>query len=379
MNDLVAQLKANLHGVLGALPWLEHAMAKVIDLFTGPLTGENTRYYWVFLAQALLVLGVVYVIRRPAGEEAGDGTGAGRLGVRGFLQFCFPRRVVAHPSTWVEVKVNVANFFFGSFFKIAWRLNSAFLTASFVGGLVWAFGPAPHSLAWTPLGVVLFTVLVAVADDFGYYAFHIASHRIPFLWAFHKVHHTAEVLTPLVAGRVHPVEMALSEPVRAAAAALVAAPAVYFFAGETSFATVFGINLVAFVFAGFGDQLFHSEVRISWGPVLDRIFVSPAVHQIHHSDLPRHWHRNMGGILSVWDWMFGTLYVPRPGEVVTYGLIEGEKRASIPASPPPTSCRSGTRCPVSRMSWPRCAASPARLRADSPSLPRGHRSRERFS
>ena len=313
MVEAIHHLKDAIRDALQGWPWLGRVLASVVDLLSGPLTGENTRYHWVYLAQALFVLAIVYRARHGAGSRT----------LRDFWRFCFPGEIVRHPSTWVDVKLNVVNFFLGPFFKVAWRLNGAFLTASLVGGLVWAFGPAPHALPWTWPVAIGITVLVGIADDLGYYVFHIASHRISFLWAFHKVHHTAEVLTPLVAGRVHPVEMALSEPVRALFAALVMAPAVYLFAGDISLATVFGINLVAFVFAGFGDQLFHSHVRISWGPVLDRVFVSPAVHQIHHSASPRHWHRNMGGLLSVWDWMFGTLYIPRSDETITYGLSEG--------------------------------------------------------
>ena len=316
MLDIIAQIKAAIHAsVLAQWGVLERAATMSVDLLTGPLTGQNTRYYWVYMVQALLVVAAVYLIQRKPGDKPH---------LRGFLRFCFPPGTYSHPSTRVDWQVNIANFFFGHLFKVAWRLNTAFLTTGVVAGVVWAFGPAPHLLHWSAWSVVGFTLLVAVADDFGYYAFHIASHRIPFLWAFHKVHHTAEMLTPLVAGRVHPIEMALSEPTRSAAVALVAGPAAYLFAGDASFATLFGINVVALLFAGAGDQLFHSHVWLSWGPMFDRIFVSPAVHQIHHSSAPRHWHRNLGGLLSVWDWMFGTLYVPDRSETFSFGLAEGQ-------------------------------------------------------
>ena len=45
--------------------------------------------------------------------------------------------------------------------------------------------------------------------------------------------------------------------------------------------------------------------------MLNRVLNSPAQHQIHHSDAPRHFNRNFGVNLSLWDWMFGTLYVTR--------------------------------------------------------------------
>jgi sterol desaturase/sphingolipid hydroxylase (fatty acid hydroxylase superfamily) len=64
----------------------------------------------------------------------------------------------------------------------------------------------------------------------------------------------------------------------------------------------------------------HSHIWISFGPVLERIFISPAQHQIHHSIEPKHFNRNYGQALALWDWMFGTLYVIREREVVTFGL-----------------------------------------------------------
>ena len=51
------------------------------------------------------------------------------------------------------------------------------------------------------------TILLFLAYELGYWLNHYLSHRIPFLWEFHKVHHSATVLTPLTNFRVHPVYM----------------------------------------------------------------------------------------------------------------------------------------------------------------------------
>jgi sterol desaturase/sphingolipid hydroxylase (fatty acid hydroxylase superfamily) len=50
------------------------------------------------------------------------------------------------------------------------------------------------------------------------------------------------------------------------------------------------------------------------------VLISPAMHQMHHSIEPRHFNRNYGQALAIWDWMFGTLYVIHEKEVVTFGL-----------------------------------------------------------
>ncbi len=310
MQQLIDHLHGVLHRTLAGLPWLDRTLSGLVDFAFGPLTGNNTRYYWVFLAQAALLLAIVHA------WQGG--------GWRSFGRFCVPAGTFRHRSTLVDIQLNVANQVFGRSVRVLWRLSTPAIAGTLVGGLTSLFGPAPHALHWTWPALLALTVLVTIADDFGYYVFHRAAHTIPALWAFHKVHHSAEMLSPLTAGRVHPVEIALSEPMRAAAAALVMGPALYLFAGQANLVTVLGINLTALLFGGLGNQLLHSHVPISWGARLDRILVSPAVHQIHHSRARHHWNRNMGGLLSVWDWMFGTLHLPVRGEQIRFGLDEDE-------------------------------------------------------
>jgi hypothetical protein len=60
---------------------------------------------------------------------------------------------------------------------------------------------------------------------------------------------------------------------------------------------------------------------IAFRGVLGRIFVSPAHHQVHHSANPRHFNKNFGSCLALWDWMFGTLYVPaKKREPIAFGV-----------------------------------------------------------
>jgi hypothetical protein len=80
---------------------------------------------------------------------------------------------------------------------------------------------------------------------------------------------------------------------------------------------------MVFIFNSLAANLRHSHVWLSFGPVLERVLSSPAQHQIHHSDAPRHFNKNFGINLSLWDWMFGTLYVTRSTpEVIHYGTGE---------------------------------------------------------
>jgi sterol desaturase/sphingolipid hydroxylase (fatty acid hydroxylase superfamily) len=148
-------------------------------------------------------------------------------------------------------------------------------------------------------------------------------HDIPVLWEFHKVHHSAEVLTPLTAYRVHPVELALMAWVPALATGIVTWAFNRFADGAVSFYSFLGLHVAIWAF-NLIDNLRHSPVWISYGPVWGRWLVSPAHHQLHHSREPQHWGRNRGSNLAIWDRLYGTLYVPPVrAETFQMGLGDG--------------------------------------------------------
>jgi sterol desaturase/sphingolipid hydroxylase (fatty acid hydroxylase superfamily) len=92
--------------------------------------------------------------------------------------------------------------------------------------------------------------------------------------------------------------------------------------GVSSVATILGVNIVTAVFYWSGANLRHSHVWLSYGPLLNRVLVSPAQHQIHHSCAPRHHDKNYGEIFALWDWMFGTLYNPKGYEALEFGVAD---------------------------------------------------------
>ncbi|MEJ0015236.1 MAG: sterol desaturase family protein [Acetobacteraceae bacterium] len=297
------------------MPWLDRFLSSLLDFFSISVLDPGGRFYWITGIESMLVLAIAYTVWN----------GIGNGGLRGFLRFCFPKGTYTHRSTLVDYQLNLGNFFINPYVNVAWRFNAAFFTTWLIAALTWAFGPAPHLLSWNWATLLGFTVVLAVLDDFGYWVWHYLCHRVKFLWAFHCVHHSAEVMTPLVAGRVHPVEAVLLPVFRSASTAVVLAAGIYLFIGEATTITVFGMGLVAAVMAAAGDQLFHAHVPISWGDRLNRYIISPATHQIHHSIAPHHHDKNMGAYLAIWDWMFGTLYLPR-GETLRFGLAGHEKQ-----------------------------------------------------
>lgn len=135
--------------------------------------------------------------------------------------------------------------------------------------------------------------------DFVIWAQHVVTHKIPFLWRLHRVHHADREMDVTTAIRFHPVEILLSM--------LLKIGAVYILGPAAVAVVVFEILLN-------GLAMFnHANIAIpSW---LDRIFrtiiVTPDMHRVHHSTNRDEHDSNYGFALSIWDKIFGT-YIENP-------------------------------------------------------------------
>jgi sterol desaturase/sphingolipid hydroxylase (fatty acid hydroxylase superfamily) len=187
-------------------------------------------------------------------------------------------------------------------------------------------GPALQLTPGVPAQITC-AFLVVFAIDLGNYVSHWLMHHVGFLWEFHKTHHSAEVLNPLTADRLHPLERLLIELWVAVALGLTIGALRYLYSPHLSLARVFGINVFALITNVISGNLRHSHVWISYGAVLEHIFSSPAQHQIHHSRHPDHLDKNLATHFARWDWLFGTLYLPpaRP-QSLDLGLADGSER-----------------------------------------------------
>jgi sterol desaturase/sphingolipid hydroxylase (fatty acid hydroxylase superfamily) len=67
-------------------------------------------------------------------------------------------------------------------------------------------------------------------------------------------------------------------------------------------------------------HLRHTELPIYVSGWMAKLIQTPAHHQVHHSTDPKHFDKNMGYCLSIFDWLFGTLYIPKKDEKLSYGL-----------------------------------------------------------
>lgn len=173
-----------------------------------------------------------------------------------------------------------------------------------------------HSIHW------YYTFISVVAYDLAFFLVHLLAHKNRFIWRFHRVHHTAKILTPITVFRIHPFEMMFMAVITTASVALVYGVFKFFWPNQLTLVSVWGINGFLFLFYFTGYHLRHSAVWFSYGPILERILISPAQHQVHHSCKPVHRDKNMGLIFSVWDGLFGTLYITNKREQLEFGLTK---------------------------------------------------------
>jgi len=154
--------------------------------------------------------------------------------------------------------------------------------------------------------IILQFGIVFLVNTFIAYWGHRLMHS-HWLWEIHKVHHAAEEMNIVTPFRNHPIELVVTTLLNAfPVAVLGASPAVI--------VCYYAVNMAY-------QSLVHSEINTR-GKLWEIIWITPAAHRIHHSNRPDHFDRNFG-ILTLWDYLFGTYFVPT-NEKLTYGVDDGE-------------------------------------------------------
>jgi sterol desaturase/sphingolipid hydroxylase (fatty acid hydroxylase superfamily) len=131
--------------------------------------------------------------------------------------------------------------------------------------------------------------------DLSFYYWHMANHKIPFLWRFHNVHHVDPDLDVSTAFRFHFGEVAFSAIFRVVQIVVIGVTPITFALYEIVFEL---------------DTLFqHSNVRLPLGfeRWLNKVLVTPRMHGVHHSDVWRENNANYSVVFSWWDRIHRTL------------------------------------------------------------------------
>ncbi len=152
------------------------------------------------------------------------------------------------------------------------------------------------------------TIAALMVGDFCLYWAHRALHRNSVLWRFHAIHHAIEELDWAAAYHSHPIDVLI---LKGAAAGSVVA---------LGFSPVaIGIYMTIY---GWVSLVVHSNVRVTAGP-LRWLVSSSAFHRWHHSNEPEARDRNFAAIVSLWDFMFRTAFLPAGRMPRIYGIDAG--------------------------------------------------------
>jgi iron(III) transport system substrate-binding protein len=288
--------------------YMDAFIAEYLGTLTGPFIDPQKRIFGGYLFASLLIAFGVQVVLN-------------KIAFRRVISNLFSRRVWLSASALADYKILFINH--ALMLLIMPRLISKLALATLLfESLHVLFDGRPVLLpnvpGWTIAG--LFTFCLFLFDDMAKYLVHRVLHRWPLLWNFHKVHHSAETLTPLTVYRTHPVEGVIFGLRSVCVQALTLAGFVFFFGDRAELVTVLGANIFLFMFNMVGSNLRHSHVWISYGRLLEHILISPAQHQIHHSIARQHHDKNFGAVLAIWDWFGGSLCLAKKGSLVHFGV-----------------------------------------------------------
>lgn len=275
------------------------------------------RLFILYLLTALLMARLVWK-HEMRNSHIKSGT------IKDFFAYIFPLSIYGHRSALQDYFVYFANGFV-FFAVIAQFILVEKPLASYIQiTLQDIFGPVTHPLSINTVFSILLTIVVALLYDFAIFLTHVITHKFPIFWAFHKVHHSAEVLTPFTLLRMHPVDLLLNVVISLTFTGIGLGIFSYLAMHNVTVISVFGFNIVMFLFYLFGAHLRHSHVWLHYPKWLEYILISPAQHQIHHSSSPSHIDCNFGNVFSFWDRLFKTLYSPQKKENIVYGVDKNE-------------------------------------------------------
>ena len=207
-------------------------------------------------------------------------------------------------------------------FRRDWRLDLTHYVANhlFNGAMVYlVFIPANSFrdlLGWhevalfcSEMPVLIQVPVIMIVTDFAQYWIHRASHRWAWLWRFHRVHHSVEIMDWLAGSRLHFVDILVTR----------------------------SVSLIPMTVLGFSEQainiylpilalqsvFIHCNVDypLRW---LNKILATPRFHHWHHTSDPRLLDRNFSISLPVYDLLFGTYHCPDATWPSAYGLVDND-------------------------------------------------------
>nr|WP_299382622.1 sterol desaturase family protein [Allomuricauda sp.] len=227
------------------------------------------------------------------------------------LEICFPWRKeqsIFRRDFWLD-----AFYMFFNFFIFAIIISGVYKILELLFGKL---GITAKSFAIIDLSewslaaqLLVFFILL----DFVQWFTHVLLHKLPILWRFHQVHHSVKEMGFAAHLRYHWMENVLYKPLKTFGVMLLGG-----FEPEQAFIVHFAAITIG--------HLNHANIKLTYGP-LKYIFNNPVMHLYHHSyTLPKgSYGVNFGISLSLWDYLFGTYYIPEDSGTIKLGYPGDER------------------------------------------------------
>ena len=159
---------------------------------------------------------------------------------------------------------------------------------------------------------IISLLIFFLVSDFIQWITHRMLHRVPFLWNFHKVHHSVKQMGFAAHLRYHWMEPVIYKSMLYIPIAII---------GGFSIQDVFVVHFFAITIG----HLNHANLGWDYG-FLKYIFNNPKMHIWHHAkQMPTKYGTNFALTLSVWDYIFKTNYIPFDGRDIELGFEDDEK------------------------------------------------------
>ncbi len=259
-------------------------------------------------ASTLVGAVIYYVWQHPGSNKS----------IRGFFAYSLPGELWSHPSCRLDYAFAVVNRIVEPITIGVVLITTSTVSCGTYYLLTTMFGQhaegTPHILAW----IAIAFLVIMVRDFFVWYS-HYLEHKIPMLWQIHACHHSAEFLNLLSNRRHHPLQLVWEGGLSNVTAGITLAVSSYMLHVSILDTALLGVDgyFVCDVLSFY--QLRHSHIPLHYGK-WEKWFLSPSMHQLHHSVEAKDWDRNFGLFTAIWDRVFGTLNIRPVGYEYRQGV-----------------------------------------------------------
>lgn len=313
-------IKASSEEILGPFSDMTNQVAEAVWNAIFP-SSTMSSLWWPLLVLTVLITAAFWVFRKGRGAKGVDG----REKPVGLLEYLLPKSIYTHKSARIDIWLYLLDRGLMPVWIVVFLGSVApFVEQNTISAMQWSFGASPE-LAPTVAWRLVYGVVTLLIADMIFFFTHYMMHKTEIGWAIHKVHHSAQVLTPLTRAREHFIAAPVWFLGPAIGLSFSGGIFAWLFNGDITQITIVNMGIFSFLYALNGNFR-HHHVSFRYPRWLEYWLQSPGMHHTHHSYLEKHWDSNLGLVTSIWDRLFGTLYIAERYEETPWGLAAKDQR-----------------------------------------------------